>query len=197
MRYRTICVVLVAAVLGSTVAHAETETDRLREALRSATGQLRALEDQRTAMQAKLAEADREKANLKLQVDSQKARAAQAEKDYRQAVEDFNARLDERNQALEKWKGAYEEAATVARTKDAERAKFESESKTCTANYKVSTAKNALLTKVGRELMARYEAITIGDMMAAKEPVLALRRVEIQNLLQDYGDKIIEQKVQP
>jgi peptidoglycan hydrolase CwlO-like protein len=111
MRYRTICVVLVAAVLGSTVAHAETETDRLREALRSATGQLRALEDQRTAMQAKLAEADREKANLKLQVDSQKARAAQAEKDYRQAVEDFNARLDERNQALEKWKGAYEEAA--------------------------------------------------------------------------------------
>ena len=54
-----------------------------------------------------------------------------------------------------------------------------------------------MLTKVGRELMARYEAITIGDMMAAKEPVLALRRVEIQNLLQDYGDKIIEQKVQP
>ncbi|MEI9923199.1 MAG: hypothetical protein WDN50_06350 [Bradyrhizobium sp.] len=197
MRQRILCAVFAFTALFPAFAYGETETDRLREALRSATGQMRALEDQRTALQARISEADRERANLKLQVDAQKARAAQAEKDYRQAVEDFNARLEERNQTIEKWKDAYAEAASVARTKDAERAKFESESKTYMASSKACTAKNIQLAKVGRELMARYEGVTIGDLMAAKEPVLALRRVEIQNLLQDYKDKIIEQKVQP
>src|SRR5262249_55883628 len=146
MRYSFLIIsALCFATAVSTAVHAESETDRLREALRSATAQTRALEDQRTALQAKISEAEREKVNLRAQVDASKARAAQAEKDYRQAVQDFNSRLDERNQTLEKWKDAYEEAATVARTKDAERAKFEGESKAYKASFKSCTAKNTQL----------------------------------------------------
>jgi chromosome segregation ATPase len=196
MRYGSLSIVVLVAGLLPALAHADSETDRLREALRSATAQTRALEDQRTGLQAKLAEADREKANLKAQVDAAKARAAQVEKEYRQAVQDFNARLEERNQTLEKWKDAYEEASTVARTKDAERAKFEAESKAYLASTKACTTKNGALVKVGRELLDRYANVTIGDMMVAREPVFALRRVEIQNLLQDYRDKVLEQQVQ-
>ena len=48
---------------------------------------------------------------------------------------DFNDRLTERDESLEKWKSAYEEAANVARAKDAERAKFEGEA----TAFKVST----------------------------------------------------------
>lgn len=175
-------------------AHAQSETDRLREALRSATAQTRALEDQRTAIQAKLSEAERDKAALKTQVDAAKARATQAEKDYRQAVQDFNARLEERNQTLDKWKDAYEEAATVARGKDAERAKFESESRTWKSSTKACMGKNVQLVKIGRELLSRYEGVSFGDMLVSREPLLALRRVEIQNFLQDYGDKVLQQK---
>jgi len=193
MRHNIIAVsVALSAILiaGSARAQSDSETDRLREALRTTIAQTRTLEDQRTALQAKLTEAERERDKLKGDV-------KKLDSDYRQAVKDFNARLEERNETLDKWKDAYEEAATVARTKDAERAKFESESAAYKASTKACVAKNTQLVKVGRELLHKYEGINFGDAMVAQEPVLAYRRVEIQNLLQDYGDKILEQKVQP
>jgi hypothetical protein len=52
------------------------------------------------------------------------------------------------------------------------------------------------LVQVGREILAQYEGVTIGGIMVAKEPVLALKRVEIQNWLQDHKDQLVEQKVQ-
>lgn len=50
---------LASAVTASAPAFAQSEADRLREALRTTTGQLRALEDQRAALQAKQVEAAR------------------------------------------------------------------------------------------------------------------------------------------
>jgi chromosome segregation ATPase len=188
---------VLAAIAVSSDAHAQSETDRLREALRGATAQVRALEDQRTSLQAQNAEVTRARDALKSEVDAAKAQAKKAEADYRQAVREFNDRLEDRNQALEKWKDAYTEAATVARTKDGERAKFEAESKTYKASTKACTLKNKELVKVGRELLTRYEGVTFIDTAIASEPLVALRRVEIQNLLQDYGDKVLNQKVDP
>lgn len=190
-------VAAVAAVLLPGAAHAESETDRLREALRSAIAQTRQLEDQRTALQAKVADADREKAAAKAQVDAAKAEVHKIEKQHREAVEEFNKRLTERDETLEKWKTAYEEAATVARTKDAERAKFEGEANTYKASTKSCLAKNGLLIKAGRDLVQRYKSVTIGDTIVAHEPVLGLRRVEIQNELQATDDKFLDQKANP
>lgn len=197
--YLIACVVaLAASVLSSvTAAQAQSETDRLREALRSATAQTRSLEDQRTAIQAQLAEVTRARDAFKAEVATAKAAAKKAETDYRAAVREFNDRLEERNQALEKWKDAYTEAATVARAKDAERAKFETESKAYKASTRACTLKNQELVKVGRELLARYEGVTFGDQVVANEPLIGVRRVQIQNLLQDYGDKVLNQKVEP
>lgn len=189
--------VLFTAILAASDARAQSEIDRLREALRSATAQTRAMEDERTALQAKLAEMTRARDALKSEIDTAKAQARKAESDYRTAVREFNERLEERNQTLEKWKDAYTEAATVARTKDAERAKFEAESKTFKASSRACTVKNQELVKVGRELLTRYEGVTFFDAVVASEPLVGVRRVEIQNLLQDYGDKVLNQKVDP
>ncbi len=193
------CAVALAASVCSSVtaAQAQSETDRLREALRSATAQTRALEDQRTAIQAQVAEVTRARDTFKAEVATAKAQARKAEADYRSAVREFNDRLEERNQALEKWKDAYTEAATVARAKDAERAKFETESKIYKASTRACTLKNQELVKVGRELLVRYEGVTFGDQVVANEPLVGIRRVQIQNLLQDYGDKVLNQKVDP
>ncbi len=92
-------------------------------------------------------------------------------------------------------KGAYEEAATVARTKDAERAKFEGEATAYKASTKSCVAKNTQLMKVGRELLRRYEGVSFGDIAVINEPLIGARRVEVQNILQDYDDKLLEQKV--
>jgi chromosome segregation ATPase len=197
MKKRFFSSVLLLAALASLDARADSDTDRLREALRGATAQARALEDQRTALQAKVADAEREKAAMIAQITATKAQVKEVEKVHRDAVEEFNQRLEDRNQTLEKWKSAYEEAATVARAKDAERARFEGQAASYKASTKSCLAKNALLTRVGRELLHRYEGVSFGDAVVANEPLVGARRVEVQNLLQDYDDKLLEQKVTP
>ena len=184
---------LIALLLAS-AAHAESDTDRLREALRAATLRARSLEDERAALQAKLADAEREKASLKTHIDAARAETQQVEKQHREAVDEFNHSLAERDETLEKWKGAYEEAAGVARAKDAERAKFQGEAGAYKARAKNCLEKNAQLVKVGRELLDRYEAVTIGDLLAAREPLLGFGRVEVEILLQNSTDKILDQK---
>jgi predicted RNase H-like nuclease (RuvC/YqgF family) len=197
MKIRTLSATLLLIAMSGSGARADADTDRLREALRSATAQARALEDQRTALQAKVAEFDREKAAMIAQITAAKAQVREIEKTNREAVAEFNERLEDRNQTLEKWKSAYEEAATVARAKDAERARFEGQAASFKASTKSCMAKNALLTKVGRELLHRYEGVSFGDMVVINEPLVGARRVEVQNLLQDYDDRLLEQKVTP
>ncbi|SED81157.1 hypothetical protein [Bradyrhizobium erythrophlei] len=196
---RTALFVLMMAIgaLSSGTAFAQSETDRLRDALRSATAQTRALEDQRTALQAKVADADREKAAAKKEVDDLKAQLKKADKEHRDAVDEFNQRLAERDETLEKWKSAYEEAATVARTKDAERAKFEGEATAYKASTKSCIAKNTQLIKAGKEMVQRYKDLTIGEIVVSREPMIQQRRVEIQNQLQESQDKFLDQKVNP
>ena len=188
---------LLAAVVCCGEARADSETDRLREALRSAVAQSRQMEDQRAALQAKVADAEREKAALKTQLDAAKAQAKELEKQQREAVDEFNKRLTERDETLEKWKSAYEEAATVARTKDAERAKFEGEANAYKASTKSCQAKNVQLIGAGREILKRYRSLTIGDTLVATEPVIGVGRVNVQNFLQDSSDKLLEQKATP
>jgi chromosome segregation ATPase len=202
MRIRTSRVVpalalLLTAAMCCGEARADAETDRLREALRNAITQTRTLEDARAALQAKLADAEKDRAALKAQVDAARAQTRQLEKEQREAVEQFNQRLTERDETLDKWKSAYEEAANVARTKDAERAKFEGEATAYKASTKNCLDKNVQLMKVGRELLHRYEAVNFGDMLVAREPLLGEQRIRIQNLLQDYNDKLLDQKATP
>lgn len=197
MHLRLTLIVSTIAMLLSSAAFAQSEADRLRDALRAATIQTRALEDQRTQLQAKLAEAERAKTAAKSEAEAAKAQVKKIEKEHREAVDEFNQRLAERDQTLEKWRTAYEEAATVARTKDAERAKFESEANTFKASTKSCVAKNGALVKAGRDLVKRYKAVTIGDILVAHEPVFQFRRVEVQNQLQDADDKFLDQKVNP
>jgi chromosome segregation ATPase len=165
--------------------------------LRTATLQTRQLEDQRTALQAKLADAERDKAAAKAQIDAAKAQVREVEKQHREAVDEFNKRLAERDETLDKWKSAYEEAATVARDKDAARAKFEAEAAAYKASTKGCVDKNGQLIKAGHELLQRYQSVTIGDTIVAHEPMFGLRRVEIQNTIQDTRDKILDQKAVP
>jgi chromosome segregation ATPase len=197
MRTSLRLILIATATLVTTSALADSETDKLREALRSATMQARALEDQRAALQAKIAEAERATAAAKADAEAAKAQVKKIEKEHRDAVAEFNQRLAERDETLEKWKTAYEEAATVARDKDAERAKFESEANTYKASTKSCATKNGALVKAGHDLVQRYRAVTIGDTIVAHEPVLQFRRVEVQNQLQNDEDKFLDQKVTP
>lgn len=183
--------------LASSPAFAQSETDRLREALRTATGQLRALEDQRTVLQAKQAEAERDRERLKVQNANLRAQVKEAEQSYRQAVKDFNDRIGERDLVLEQWKAQYGEAAAVVRTKEAALAKATADATSFKASNKACEAKNVELVKLSEEIVVRYREMNPLEKALDHEPVFGLKRVEHQNQVQDYQDKIISQKAKP
>ncbi len=43
--------------------------------------------------------------------------------------------------------------------------------------------------------MTRFEQKTCGEILAQKEPFTGLKRVEVENLLEEYRDKLDEQKL--
>jgi len=195
---RYLSFLLVApVVLAPASAFAQSETDRLREALRSATAQVRALEDQRAVLQAKQVEADRDREKLKTQNQNLRAQVKEAEQAYRQAVKDFNDRIGERDQVLDQWKTQYGEAATVVRTKEAALAKATSEAASFKASNKACEAKNVELVRLSEGIVARYKEMNPFEKILDHEPVFGLKRVDHQNEVQDYQDKIISQKAKP
>ncbi len=182
------------------LAHAqdsESESDRLRDALRDALSQQHALEDQRTALQAQLTDTTRDRDRLSRDVDAAHARIKALQKAYNTAVIEFNQRLEERNQVLEKWKSAYEDAADVARAKDAERAKFQASSQAFEAADKICTAKNAKLVKVSSDILAGYRKLNMWKVLAVREPMIGYGGVAHETQVQAYLDRILDQKVQP
>lgn len=197
MRLLRLSSIVAVALIVPAIAHADQEGDRLREALRSATAQARAAEDQRAALQAKLTAAEQERERLRKQNEAYRAQVKEAEQAYRQAVKDFNERLTERDDSLEKWKVAYGEAASVARAKDAERAKFEAEAAAFKASTKACEAKNVQLVKTANEVVTKYEAMDPFEKVLDHDPVFGLKRVEHQNAAQEFRDKILEQKAKP
>lgn len=197
MRLLRLCSLVALGLMVTSAAHADQEGDRLREALRTATAQARAAEDQRAALQAKLTTAEQERERLRKQNEAYRAQVKEAEQAYRQAVRDFNERLAERDDSLEKWKVAFAEAAGVARAKDAERAKFEAEATAFKASTKACEAKNVQLVKTANEVVTKYEAMDPFEKVLDHDPVFGLKRVEHQNAAQDFRDKIIEQKAKP
>ena len=49
---------------------------------------------------------------------------------------------------------------------------------------------NAQMVQINRELLARYERKGALDVMLQREPLTQLKRVEIENIAQEYQDKI-------
>lgn len=196
-------ILLVSVFLGSFcvgIARAddtESETDRLRDALRDALQQQRSLEDQRTTLQAQLTDMTRDRDQLSHNIDIYKARLKSLQSAYNTAVTEFNQHLEERNQVLEKWKAAYEDAADVARAKDAERAKFQAEAAAYDAANKVCRDKNAKLVRVSSDILAGYNQLNMWKVLAAREPMIGYGGVAHENQVQAYLDRILDQKVQP
>jgi chromosome segregation ATPase len=197
MRQRKLLPAVVLAVMTATTAHAQSDSDRLREALRGATAQARTLEDQRAALQAKLTAAEQERERLRKQNEAYRAQIKEAEQAYRQAVKDFNDRLAERDDALEKWKSAYGEAATVARAKNDESTKFSAEATALKASNKACEARNTQLVKTAKDVVQQYEAMNPLEKILDHDPVFGAKRVEHQNAVQDFRDKILDQEVKP
>jgi chromosome segregation ATPase len=167
---------------------------RLRDALRAATAQLRALEDERATWQARETASRKELDLLRAQ-----ARSAQAPRGDRRELSELKERLAERTEAasaaaeaLVRCEAARDEAARAGQD---ERGRLSAENTSLAERLAAAEAKNERLYRVGKDIIDWLSRVGVGAALAAREPVLGLKRVELENAAQDHEDALIEQRI--
>ena len=185
-----------------------TET-KLRDALRATMLQLRQVQNDNATLQAAQAASDQQNQALQAKVDAQGKQisalvkeAAETKADTDKQIEALTAtnadqakQLSEYLDALTRWKAAYLQAAGIAREKEAERAASASQVIVLQRQVDGEKDKNIQLYKLGSEVLTRYEKFSLGDAITAKEPFVGVTRVKLENLVQEYEDKMAAQKI--
>lgn len=191
----------VTAFALADVALADTQTEaRLREALRTATTQLRALEDERARWQASEAEQKKEIESLKQQLAaaSSKARDKAASAEWKKRVEQQTEENAKLAKSLSECQAAQRTAGEAAAAKDEELARAQQTLTSSGQRLASCEEKNARLYQLTSDFVERFSHMGFGDGLASMvEPLFGSRRVQLENFAQDLQDRLSEQKVQP
>jgi len=191
---KTHILILIAAPLFTLSANADDA--RLKQMLQTLTGRLRAAETERNTLISDKAQLEQEKKTLTAKVDSLNKQVA-ADKVQLDTLDAKQKELDDTKESLAKWKAAYEQIQTGAQKSEAERAKLASESIVLKRKVDDRERKNLELFKTANEILTRYEKFGLGEALSAKEPFTGITRVKLENQVQDYQDKIADQRVKP
>jgi chromosome segregation ATPase len=179
-----------ALLPGVALADAATEA-KLRDALRSTATQLRALEDERATWQGKEAAMKKELEALRAQPKAPR-RNLVAERE----LEEAKARAAVQAQAAAKLAASLErceaERAEATRATEQARTAQAAESARLSARLAAAEAKNERIYQVGKGIIDWLEREGVGG-----EPFLGLRRVALENAVQDQQDKLIDQRIKP
>ena len=193
----------------SSMAQEPDDTARLREALKNLTLQLRTAQGETANAQAASIAAEQKAKSLEAKVaDLEKRNAALVKEsnDYKADTDNKTAtlsnRLAEREKrlaeyiaALDKWKAAYQSAVAAANKNEAERGKLAGEVVSLKNTVADRERKNIALFNTATEILDRYENYALGKSLAAKEPFIGNARVAIENQVQGYRDRILDQRL--
>ncbi len=188
-------IVVCLSVIGTVQAG---DDARAQQAIRNMTTRLRAAETERDTLLSAKAQSEQEKKTLTERVDSLTKQAtadSQALTTAKTALsekETENAQLQDSVQKLQK---TQTRAVEIAQKSESERTKLSTEVIDLRRKVADREAKNIALFKLANEILTRYEHFGLGDALAAKEPFTGISRVKLENLVQDYQDKISDQLV--
>jgi len=192
----------ILALVGRGAGEADNGEARLRENLRGVMLQLRNAQADLTNAQAVQATQADEIKSLKEQLALVKKNSADDRLVADKKVEKLDAKLAEQvgetarnKEALEQWKAEYEKATTAAQATEAKRAQLFSDGIVLERQVADLRAKNAALYRLGKEILGRYEKLGLGEQFLAREPFIGRTRVALENLIQDYDDKLTDQRV--
>jgi chromosome segregation ATPase len=202
--------VAIAAISAraSTAVHAADQAGaaelKLRESLRATMLQLRNAEAERANLQAAKTELEAKNKELTDQAGTMTKQAAANQAEADKTITDLKAKVDERDReigelrvTLDKWKVDHKKISDFARTKESQRATLAEKVIVLERQVADQQRKNAAMYKLGIEILDRYEKFGLGTALTAREPFVGLTRVKFENLIQDYGDKLADEKIKP
>ena len=184
---------------------------KLRENLRNVSLQLRTAQNEKAAMAVAQAEKDAQNKALDLRVKEQGKRIEELDGDLKKTKEKAQKIQEEQTAkitrmtddlakfkaSLDKWQAAHTAIENIAKKKEAERVKFAAKAADFERRFADCRARNAELYKLGTEILERYRSFGIGEALSAREPFTGNAKVKLDNLIQDYGDKLLDQTAKP
>ena len=197
---------LLAILLSTTGLFAATEPVspelRLRENLRATTLQLRTAQSDLATAQAAAADLATEKKSLGAELDQLKKQlvADRGESDkgiaaLRAAAATQAADLAATRAELEKTRAALAKVIAYARKTETERNELAARVATLETQTEDQIARNIALFKLGNEILDSYAKFGLGQAIIAREPFIGTSRVKLENLVQDYDDRLRAQRI--
>jgi hypothetical protein len=171
---------------------AQSLEDRLRDQLRSTLNELHQEQDQQAALQAAKTAAEQERDALKAQLAAAKAQLTHLAHAGQSAASSRALEVE-----VAKYKDAYTQAAGNAQQAQADHDKLQSGLGDAQKQLGVCEDKNAALLKLGNEILSAYESFDVGDAVGANEPFIGIKRVELENIAQGFGDHLNDGKFDP
>jgi hypothetical protein len=195
---------LIFAPWSVNAADQQDPTARLRDMLRTTILQLRAAQTENATLQAAQADSTAKIKDLNDKLEIITKQSAEDKETADKAIDDLKAQVTDRDNqiaqlkdALAKWQDGYQKAADIANAKEAERAKLATQTILLQRKVDDRETKNAELFRIGNDILTRYERFGLGTALTSREPFVGITRVKLENLVQDYQDKLLDQKIRP
>lgn len=208
-RMRAACLVLAAAVLSwGVMPAAHAASDRDQEQVRRLKLQMRQIQQEQADAQAKVAadKAEMETSVKQARSEAAATKAAAAQNTRRlaslnselQSLRDektsLQTQLADLQKKLDEQKVAAQAQSDEARTRLTEQ---KGQYEALQGRQAQCSKDNAELYQVGQDLLARYEDKGLAEVLYAKEPVMQLGRVKLENLAAQYRERLDAGRTQP
>jgi chromosome segregation ATPase len=182
----------------------DTTEERLRAALKQSVTEMRAAQDQASQAQAQLAQAQSDLAAMKAKFDADEAKLAQLSGSG-PAAKALQAQLDaakQQNAALQsglsRYQGAVQQAQDVAREKDAENKRAQAGLRSNFTALETCKSTNQKLIAVAEQVLNLWQDRSfIWVLRKSYEPLVGAAKVDLENIVQDYDDKIRDEEYIP
>jgi chromosome segregation ATPase len=161
----------------------------LRDQLRSTLNELHQLQDQQAALQTQKTAAELERDALKVQLAAAKAQLSHAGRN--------NGQIAALEAQLAREKDSIVEATGAAQQAQSDHDKLATGFADAQKKLGVCEDKNASLFKLGNDILDAYQSFDLGDAIGANEPFIGIKRVQLENMAQDFDDRLHTDKYDP
>lgn len=198
MNTRICCLVLaLSSLAAAATVSAETMEERLRTQLRSTTAQLQTLQSEQAQASAARIAAENQAKQAQVQIkqlmgelDKTRGLAQQLVGQQQNLHSQAQAQVAASNEQTGKYKKAYEELLVLARGKETERARLQTQLTERDTQVQQCSAKNQQMYGVAQQLLTAYEKIDVAQVMSIRQPFASSARVKFEELAQGFGDDL-------
>jgi chromosome segregation ATPase len=187
------CALLAGAAHGQTTRQGGDQIARMQAVVQQLASERATLQAEKTKLEARVAELE---GKVKASEDKEKtftadlARSQAAEQAAAHDREALNARVEQARSRTDELVARFRETATTLQQTERERGELQQQLASSTSELETCSQRNVSLYEVGIEVLDRYESKGFWSVMRQKEPFTQLKRVEIENLADEYRQRL-------